>query len=506
MPSTVEKLGPSRVKLTIEIPFSDLKPHLDKAYREIAQSVNIPGFRRGKVPPAVIDQRFGRGAVLQDAINEALPEAYGKAVEEAKIVPLAEPEIDVTKLEDRELVEFTAEVDVRPEFDLPDFSTLSATVDPVADREKEIDERIEVMRQRFATRTEVERAAKKGDVVTIDITASQDGQEIEDAKAEGISYKVGAAGMLDGLDKAVTGKKAGDEADFTSTLVGGPKKDEKADIHIVVQKVQEEKLPEVDDDFAQMISEFDTVGEMREDLGTAVDRMGRAEQLQDASDKVLEDLLTKVDFEVPKTLVDAQVQARTDQINQQLAQAGLTLEGYLADSDEEADTEEEFWAEVAKNTENGLKAQIILDKLADDDEIGVDQAELTEMLFRRAAQSGSSPEQEMQHMMEHNHTAEWMQEIRRTKALQKIVAAATVKDTSGAVVNVAAIRPDGSLDEGAEDAEAEAPAAEKPTKKAPAKKAAKDEAEPAASDEKAADEKPAKKAPAKKAAQDDSAE
>lgn len=447
MPSTVEKLGPSRVKLSIEIPFSELKPHLDKAYREIAQSVNIPGFRRGKVPPAVIDQRFGRGVVLQDAINAALPGAYSKAVEEAQIIPLAEPQVEVTEIEDRKHVAFTAEVDVRPDFELPDLSTLTATVADVPDREQEIDERIEVMRQRFATRVDVDRAAEKGDLVTLDISASQDGKQIVDASAEGITYKVGAEGMLDGLDDAVVGTKAGDEVDFPSKLVGGPFKGQDADIHVVVKKVQEEKLPDVDDEFAQLISEFDTVGEMRDDLGVRVDQLGRMGQVQEASDKVLEALIDQLDFEAPAGLLEAQVSARTEQINDQLNQAGFTLERYLEENEEEADTPEEFWAEVAKNTEKALKAQIVLDRIADDDSIGVEQADLTEMLFRRAAQNGTSPEQEMQHMMEHDHTSEWMAEIRRTKALKKIVAAATVTDSSGQVVDVASVRPDGSLEE-----------------------------------------------------------
>ena len=475
MPSTVEKLSPSRVKLSIEIPFSELKSHLDKAYKDIAQSVNIPGFRRGKVPPGVIDQRFGRGVVLQDAINAALPSAYSKAVEEAKVVPLAEPTIEVTEIEDRQRVTFTAEVDVRPDFELPDLATLTATVAGVPDREKEIDERIEVMRQRFATRVDVDRAAAKDDIVTFDILATANGEEIADAAAEGIAYKVGSEGMLDGLEEAVIGKKAGDEVDFKSTLLGGPMKGQDADIHVTVVKVAEEKLPEVDDDFAQLVSEFDTVAEMRADLGTRVDQMGRLEQVQEASDKVLEALVSALDFEVPQSLLDAQVKDRTDQITGQLAQAGFTLERYLEENEEEADSPEAFWADVASNTANALKAQIILDKLADDDELGVEQAELTEMLFRRAAQNGTSPESEMQHMMEHNHAGEWMQEIRRTKALRKIVAASTITDEAGNVVDIASVRADGTLAE--PEASDEAPAEVKKPKAAKAPKPAEADAE-----------------------------
>ena len=469
MPSTVEKLGPSRVKLTIEIPFADLTPHLDKSYREIASQVNIPGFRKGKVPPAVIDQRFGRGMVLQEAINAALPDAYAAAVAEAALVPLSDPEVEVTKLEDRELVEFTAEVDVRPEFDLPDFSTLSAEVpvlEPVGDA---VEERLQMMRQRFATREDVDRAAAEGDVVTLDLAGSSDGEPLADATAEGITYKVGSGGMLEGLDEAITGLSAGESADFSSTLVGGPLKDEAADIHVTVQKVQTETLPEVDDEFAQMVSEFDTADEMRADLTNAVEQMAKVDQINAARDKVLEDLVEKVDFEVPAGLLQAELDARRDQITEQLAQAGMTLDSSLEQTEEEeANTAEEFWQILEGRVAQSLKAQIILDKLADDRELGVDQQELTEMLFRRAAANNSSPEQEMQHMMEHNHTSQWMQDIRRDKALRLILDGASVKDTDG---NAVVANPQPAADD--EESAQQAPAAEEaPKKKAPAKKAA----------------------------------
>lgn len=505
MPSTVEQLSPSRVKLTIEIPFADLKSHLDKAYREIAQQVNIPGFRKGKVPAAIIDQRFGRGMVLQEAINAALPDAYAAAVEDQGIVPLSEPEVDVTKLEDGDLVEFTAELDVRPDFELPDFSTLTATVPNLAETGSEVDERIDVMRQRFATRTDVDRAAASGDVVTLDLEATKDGEALEDATASGITYKIGSGGFLDGLDEAVTGLTAGDETTFSSELVGGPNAGETADIKVVVSKVQEETLPEVDDEFAQMISEFDTVEEMKADLASAVERQARVEQVNNARDGVVEDLVAKTDFEVPERLAAEQFASRKQQITDQLARAGFTLERYLEEADdEEAKTPEEFWADMETRTRSGLKAQIILDKLADDRELGVDQTELTEMLFRRAAASGTSPEQEMQHMMEHGHANEWMQEIRRDKALRLIVAEAVVTDADGNRVNVAAVRSDGTVDESVE-APAPAPAKKPAAKKAPAAKTkakAEAEADSDALAEKTPAKKPAaRKAPAKKAAE-----
>ena len=441
MPSTVEQLSPSRVKLTVEIPFADLKPHLDKAYREIAQQVSIPGFRKGKVPAAVIDQRFGRGMVLQEAINDALPKAYGKAVEEAKVVPLGEPEGEVTRLEDGDLVEFTAEVDVRPDFDLPDFAGLGAIVDALRDIEAEVDERVELLRSRFATMTEVDRPAAEGDVVTIDLVGSRGGELLQDATAENITYRIGSGGMLDGLDEAVTGLSAGESAEFASTLVGGPFEGEPADIKVTVTKVSEQELPEVDDEFAAMVSEFDTVAEMRADLAERAAELAKLDQAAQGRDRVLESLVDQIDLEVPARVLEATVEGRRKQVTEQLGRAGLTLERYLEQTADEASSVEEFWARLEANTLRGLKAQLVLDRIADDREVDVDQSDLSQLLLRKAAQNNSTPEQEAQHMMEHNHVGEWMQEIRRDKAMALVLAAASVVDTEGNSVVVVSAPP-----------------------------------------------------------------
>ncbi len=437
MSSTVEKLGPSRVKLTVEIPFADLKPHLDKAYADIAAQVNIPGFRKGKVPPLVIDQRFGRGAVLQEAINSALPTAYEAAVTEANVRPLADPEVEVTKLEDGEVIEFTAEVDVRPEFDVPDFATLSAVVEPKKAVEDEVSERIELLRSRFATATEVERAAADGDRVTLDLVATRDGEALADGTASDVAYVIGSGGMIDGLDDAVIGLKAGEEAEFASTLVGGAMEGEPADIKVSVKKVSEQMLPEVDDEFASMISEFDTVEEMKADLAKAVEANLEAEQVAAGRDKIIEALVDATEFDVPEGVVAAEVSARKEQINSQLAQAGLTLQRYLDQTpDEAASTVEEFWAELEANTVRGLKAQLILDKIADDAELTVEQDDLSKLIVQKAMRNGTTPEQEAQHMMEHNHLAAWLQEVRRNKAIAEIVNKASVTDTNGDTVDI----------------------------------------------------------------------
>jgi trigger factor len=422
--------------VTVEIPFADLKPHLDKAYREIAGQVAIPGFRKGKVPPMVIDQRFGRGMVLQEAINDILPKAYSTAITEAKIAPLGDPEIEVTKLEDNELVEFTAEVDIRPEFELPGFDTLSVTVDALPGTDKEVDERIEVLRERFATTKEVDRAAAEGDSLTIDLTASRDGEALPNANSEGVNYVIGSDGMLDGLDEAVTGLKAGESKTFKSTLVGGEFEGEEADIEVTVTKVNERELPEVDDEFAALVSEFDTVDEMRADLAKTVEQYAKYEQINTGRNKVLEALVAATELELPERVLSAEVEARKQQITDQLSRAGLSLDSYLERIDGEAKTPEEFWKQLEDNTIEGLKAQLILEKIADDENIGVEQNDLSELLVRKAMEKNSSPQEEAQHMMEHGHLPAWSQEIRRSKALESVVAAAKAVDTNGEAVDL----------------------------------------------------------------------
>jgi trigger factor len=442
-------LSDTRVKLTVEIPFADLKPYVDKAYKEIAGQVSIPGFRKGKVPALVIDQRFGRGLVLQEAINDLLPKAYSEAVAEAKVVPLLDPDIEITKLEDGDVVEFTAEVDIRPDFELPDFSTLQVTVPALADVDAEVASRIELLRERFATVSDVDRAAQDGDQVTIDLVASQDGEPIPDGTSEGVTYVIGSGGMLDGLDEAVTGLKSGQSAKFASTLVGGELEGQPAEIEVKVQKVLQRQLPEVDDEFASMVSQFDTAAEMRADLEKSVAQYERYSQANQARNLVIEELVKATRLELPEKVLASEVDARTEQINDQLARAGLTLERYLERADEEAKTPEEFWAKLAEDAAQGLKAQLVLDKVAESRDIPVEQDDVSRMIVQRAMESGQTPEQVAQHMMEHNHLPQWAAEIRRGKAVDLIVAEAKITDDTGAPVD---LRPDAA--DGADEATA----------------------------------------------------
>ena len=444
MKSAVETLSPTRAKLTVEVPFEELKPSLDAAYKKIAQQINIPGFRRGKVPPMVIDRQVGRGAVLDEAINDVIPAKYMEALQSNSLEPLAQPEIEVTKFEDNDVLEFTAEVDVKPEVTLPAYDGLEAEVDDVEVTDTDVEEQVQSLRERFATLSDVDRAAADGDFVVLDLKATQDGEIVEGAEVSGMSYQVGRGGMLDGLDEALAGMSAGDEKTFTSQLVGGDLVGADVEVAVAVSQVQEQELPELDDDFAQMASEFDTVAELTDDVRERLGRGKRLEQAAAARDAVLEKLLEQVEIPLPESIVADELTARRQNVEQQLAYAGITMEKYLED---EKQTVEEFEADLERRVRDAVAAQFILDEVAKKEELGVDQNELSQHLVRRAQQSGQDPQEFANHMFEHNHVPELVQEILRGKALATIVESATVKDASGNVVELKNLRPDGTIGE-----------------------------------------------------------
>ncbi len=443
MKSAVETLSPTRAKLTVEVPFEELKPSLDAAYKKIAKQINVPGFRRGKVPPVVIDRQVGRGAVLDEAINDALPKLYVQALQDNDLQPLAQPEIDITKFEDNEALEFTAELDVKPEITLPEYDGLEVTVDDIKVTDEEVEAQVQNLRERFATLNEVDRPASDGDFVVMDLRATKDGELVEGAEVSGMSYQVGRGGMIDGLDEALTGMSAGEEKTFQSELVGGEDLGE-VDVEVKVTTVKEQELPELDDEFAQTASEFDTVAELTEDVRERLERGKRLEQAAAARDAVLEKLLDLVEVPLPETVVEAELQARRENIEQQLGFAGMTMDQFL---DSEKQTVDEFEADLEKRVRDAVAAQFLLDEVAKKEEIGVDQQELSEHIFRRAQQSGQDPNEFAKHMVEHNHIPEMVSEVVRGKALALIVESAKVVDESGNEVELKNLRPDGTIGE-----------------------------------------------------------
>ncbi|MFC5754368.1 trigger factor [Actinomadura rugatobispora] len=437
MKTDVEELTPTRVKLTVEVPFDELKPNLDKAYKEISQQVRIKGFRPGKVPAPLIDKYVGRGAVLQEAVNDALPELYGRAVEESEIFVLGQPDVEVTELDDGNQFAFTAEVDIRPKFEVPGYDGLEVTVDDAEVGDEQVEETIGNLRERFASLTAASRPIEEGDFATIDLVARIGGEEIEDASTSGYSYEVGSKSAIEGLDDALTGLSAEEDATFTSTLVGGEHAGEEAEITVTVQSVKVKNLPELDDDFAQMASEFDTIDELREDVRTRLGRQVKLQQISDARDKALEALLEKIDIPLPDTVVEEEVKRREQQLEQQLQMAGLSKADYLK---EEEKSEEDFDTEVAVAARQAVKGGFVLDQLAVQEELGVENEELSEYVVTQAMQMGVQPQQLAEYLTENNQLPAIVSEVLRNKALNLLVEHVTVKDESGNAIDVEAVR------------------------------------------------------------------
>lgn len=455
MKSAVETLNPTRVRLSIEVPFEELKDSLDAAYKKINQQVTVKGFRKGKIPARVIDQRFGRGAVLEEAVNDALPKFYTEAVNEAEIDVLGQPEVDITELKDGETLNFTAEVDVRPALELPeDFSSIEVEVDAVEVSEEDIDKAVEQLRERFASTSPVERAAEDGDVVTVDLEAKVDGEILEDGVASGVSYTIGSGELLEGIDEAVKGLEAGGEATFTSELKGGSAAGKEAEVTVKVTQVASRELPELDDEFAQLASEFDTLEELKADSRKRLENTKQYDQATQAQERVLEKLLELVEVPVPEKLLEEEVNTRKHNLeHHQLGQMGLDLDKYL---EIQGKTAEEFDTETREAAVKGIKTQFVLDELVKREKLNVNQEELTEHLMRRAASSGMSPDQFAQAVVEGGQVPLLVGEVARGKALATVVESATVKDTNGEVVDL-------DDEEETEEAAAEAESSEENT-------------------------------------------
>jgi trigger factor len=433
----VEELSPTRVKLTVEVPFDELKPNLDKAYKEISKQVRLKGFRPGKVPAQLIDQFVGRGTVLQQAVNDALPDLYGRAVQETEVFALGQPDVEITKLDDGDEFAFTAEVDVRPKFDVPSYERMPVTVDDAIVTPDEVEETLGNLQERFASLTAADRAAQTGDFVSVDLSAATGGVDIEDARTTGYSYEVGSGGSVDGLDDTLVGMSADETATFTTKLAGGEHAGEEAEITVTVQSVKVKELPELDDEFAQMASEFDTIGELRADIRKRLEQQKRLQQLAQARDNALEALLDKVDFPLPERVVESEIARRNEQLDQQLQQAGLTRDDYLRS---EGKSPKDFDDEVADAARQAVRGGFLLDQLAVQEDLGVENEELSEYVVTQAMQMGVEPQQLAQHLTESGQLPALVSEVLRNKALNLIVEHVKVTEESGAELDVEAIR------------------------------------------------------------------
>ncbi|OBG59011.1 trigger factor [Mycobacterium sp. E3339] len=432
MKSTVEQLSPTRVRINVEVPFAELEPDFQRAYQELAKQVRLPGFRPGKAPAKLLEARFGREALLDQVVNEALPARYGQAVVESEVQPLGQPEIEVTKKEYGEELAFTAEVDVRPKIELPDLSSLKISVDPIEVSDEDVDAELESLRARFGTLTGVDRPVATGDFVSIDLAATIDGEEVPGASAEGLSHEVGSGRLIAGLDDALVGLSVDESREFTAKLAAGEHAGQDAQVTVTVKSIKQRELPEPDDEFAQLASEFDTIDELRSNLRDQVERLKRAQQADEIRNAALDTLLEQVDVPLPEAIVQAQYDSTIHGALHGLDHDDAKLDEALAG---QGKTREEFETETRSAAESDVKRQLLLDALADELQVQVGQDDLTERLVMTSRQYGIEPQQLLGYLQENNQLPAMFADVRRGLAIAEVVRAATVTDSDGNTID-----------------------------------------------------------------------
>ncbi|CKI19487.1 trigger factor [Mycolicibacterium smegmatis] len=432
MKSTVEQLSPTRVRINVEVPFTELEPDFDRAFKELAKQVRLPGFRPGKAPRKLLEARIGRGAVLEQVVNDALPSRYSEAVSTSDLKPLGQPEIEITKLEDNEELVFTAEVDIRPEITLPELESLKITVDPIEVTDEEVDAELQSLRARFGTLKGVERGVQEGDFVSIDLSATVDGNEVPEAATEGLSHEVGSGQLIDGLDEAIIGLKADESKTFTTKLVAGEYAGQDAEVTVTVKSVKERELPEPDDEFAQLASEYDTIEELRNSLVDQVRRLKSVQQAEQIRDKAIEALLEHTEVPLPEKIVQAQID---EVVHNAIHGLDHDEEKFAEQLAEQGSSREEFDAETRTEAEKAVKTQLLMDAVADKLEIQVSQNDLTERLVLMSRQYGLEPQQLIQILQQNNQLPAMFADVRRGLTIAAVVHAATVTDTDGNVID-----------------------------------------------------------------------
>jgi len=451
--SSVEQLSPTRVRINVQVPFTELEPDFQRAYKELAKQIRLPGFRPGKAPAKLLEARFGREAMLDQVVSEALPARYGQAVMESEVQPIGQPEIAVTRKEYGQDLAFTAEVDVRPRIALPDLGALTVSVDPVEVSDDDVDAELQSLRARFGTLTGVDRPVAVADFVSIDLSATVDGEEIPNAAAEGLSHEVGSGRLIAGLDDALVGLSVDESREFTATLAAGEHAGQDAKVTVTVRSVKQRELPEPDDEFAQLASEFDTIEELRSNLREQVQQAKRARQAEQIRDAVMDALLEQVDVPLPKAVVQSQYESAVHNALSSLGHDDARLAEALA---QQGKSREEFEAEAHEAAEKDVKRQLLLDALADDLQIEVGQDDLTARLVATSRQYGIEPQQLLAYLQENDQLPSMFADVRRGLAVAAAVEAATVTDTDGNTIDTGEFfgkRPRGGEAGAAGDAE-----------------------------------------------------
>lgn len=429
MKATVESKGPTKVQLNIEVPPEELAPYRADTLKRLANEVKVPGFRKGKVPPAVLESRIGREHVSQEMLADALPALYSYALKEHDIQPLAQPEIEVTDFRENEPLKVTAQVEVKPEVELPEkYVGLEVYAPAPTASEQDINNQLQRMRERHGKLEAVSRSADKGDFVSIDLFAFRHGEPVEGASVEDFVYEIGSARYIPELDDHLVGKRAGDIVQFNSQLprgLGEPGDEDEATLKVVVKEVQVKKLPELDDEFAKMASEFTTLAELKEDIDRRIS--GHKEKDTDATVRsmILEQLLDRTDIPLPGAMVDKETEIRLGRLIQELGRNGITVDQYL---ESQGISREELYENYREAAKAAVSADLLLEAIGKEESLQVTDEDLESEIKFLAEQTKQDAEQLATNMANAGSITVLAGDILRRKALDFLVENATILD------------------------------------------------------------------------------
>ncbi|MPZ88766.1 MAG: trigger factor, partial [Nitriliruptorales bacterium] len=392
--TSVERVDDTKVKLSVTVEAKRVDAAINDAARELAQQVRVPGFRPGRVPRRVLESRLGKGALMEEAVRDALPQFYTEAVESEDLLVVGPPEFDVQTFVSGEDAAFTATVEVRPEIDVPDYASLQIPHPEWEVTEQETEAQLDELRERFAEVETVQRPAQAGDLVVVTVNADRNGQRVEDASVEDTLYEIQdpeQSGQV--LDRELAGSSAGAILKFTDTYgpdAGEDLAGQAVSFTAIVKEVKTKSLPDLNDDFALTASEFDTIDELRDDVRRNMGRQKRAYARQALRGKVVEAVADLVEVPLPSSLIEQEKRFRLVRLTQQAEAYGLSFEQYLQATNT---TQEQLLSQLESETRATVKAQLVVDRIGREQGLEIGQHDLGEEIAFQAARMGRDPQE-----------------------------------------------------------------------------------------------------------------
>ncbi|HZA19752.1 MAG TPA: trigger factor [Actinomycetota bacterium] len=423
--TTAERIEKDRVKLRVEVTEEDLKPAIAEVYRELANEMKVPGFRKGKVPRQIIDSRVGPEFVRSEALKEALPDFYREALKQEELEAITAPDIEVVEFSKGSPIVFEATVDIRPEVVVPDLGSIEVEAPDAAVTDEDIDEQMERLRDRFAELETVGREARRGDFVLIDLKGYEGDQLVDGASAPDYLYEVGSRTGPPKLDEELEGNRPGAILKFNDSIPEGELAGRELSFTVLVKEVKAKKLPVLDDEFAKTVGEFDSLEELREDLRERLVDVKRQMVEEEIRTRVLEALIDAADLDPPEKLVEAEFDHRLHHLEEDLGRAGMSIAQYAQAAEQ---TELELRADLRRSVSRSVVAELLLEQIAREAEIEVTEEDLGRDIAVAAARSGQDPSEVAKQLAESGRLGSVAADIMRRKALDYVVEHVNIKN------------------------------------------------------------------------------